>query len=375
MKVVVLSSGIPSKKYPLNGIFAFDQAKALSQAGIEVLFISIDLRSFRKFRRWGYSCGEREGVRWLNCSIPIGPFPPILRMVEKRLITYLFRKAFVRGDMPDIIHAHFGDMGIVANVLKEKYGIPYVVTEHSSTMNKEVLPYNLITRMKKSYSNAVAVLAVSSLLSKSIKEKTGCNSIVVPNIIDTTVFKLKENSSNKGLRLVTTALLSKRKRVNLVLEAINELKSEFKDIHIDIIGDGAEFEALKKYAEDHFDESLYKFWGLLSREDAGMVYEKADCFVLPSSLETFGVVYVEAMSAGLPVIATRCGGPEDFVDNQNGILIEVDNYQQLKDAIVYMYHNHQNYKPKDIRNSVELKFSPSTISNQIISVYKEVLNK
>lgn len=375
MKVAILSAGIPSRKYPMNGIFAYDQAKALVKVGAEVHFLSLDMRSFRRRRKWGYSCGVKDGIRWYNYSIPIGPLFGIVRLVEKKIVPYLYKKAFGKSNSPDIIHAHFGEMGMVANVLKVKYGIPYVLTEHTSFMNNKILPLKVIKRMGYGYSHADAVIAVSSLLSQSIKDKTGSDSVVIPNIIDCHVFLPKEKPNDKGFRIVTTAILSKRKRVNLLLEAINDLQSILNDIHIDIIGDGVESESLKEYAKDHFPEGMYTFWGFLKREEASNIYKNSDCFILPSSLETFGVVYVEAMAVGLPVIATRCGGPEDFVDSQNGILIDVDNLSQLKDAIVYMYHNHSKYNHQAIRNSVINKFSPEVVANKVLSVYNIVSNK
>ena len=84
---------------------------------------------------------------------------------------------------------------------------------------------------------------------------------------------------------------------------------------------------------------------------------------------------MEAMAAGLPVIATRCGGPEDFVNEDNGVLVDVDNMGQLKDAIVYMYNHYMEYNNAIIKENASEMFSPGVISQQIMSVYKEVLEK
>lgn len=86
------------------------------------------------------------------------------------------------------------------------------------------------------------------------------------------------------------------------------------------IGDGHLRSVLMEYVWKHDLHDIVMFHGILSPMEIVKVYEECDCFVLPSAGETFGVVYVEAMAAGLPVIATRCGGPEDFVNEDNGIL-------------------------------------------------------
>lgn len=75
---------------------------------------------------------------------------------------------------------------------------------------------------------------------------------------------------------------------------------------------------------------------------------KSDCFVLASQSETFGVAYIEALAMGVPVIATKCGGPEGFVNENNGIMIDVDSESQLIEAMKYMYNNSDKYDREEI---------------------------
>ena len=75
--------------------------------------------------------------------------------------------------------------------------------------------------------------------------------------------------------------------------------------------------------------------------EVSSILAHADIFVLASRKETFGIVYVEAMAKGLPVIATKCGGPEEFVNKENGILVPVDNVEELSKAMLLMYKEGQ----------------------------------
>ena len=63
----------------------------------------------------------------------------------------------------------------------------------------------------------------------------------------------------------------------------------------------------------------------------------SNAFVLASRTETFGVVYIEALSQGLPVIATRCGGPESIVTSDNGLLVPIENIPELTKALLTLY--------------------------------------
>lgn len=90
-------------------------------------------------------------------------------------------------------------------------------------------------------------------------------------------------------------------------------------------------------AEYKLTEQIF-LMGLRDRKEIAKRMHESDCFVLASKLETFGVAYIEALAAGLPVIATNCGGPEEFVHKDNGILIEVNDAQGLTDAMLKMYN-------------------------------------
>lgn len=99
-----------------------------------------------------------------------------------------------------------------------------------------------------------------------------------------------------------------------------------------------------------------------------------DCFVLPSRYETFGVVYIEAMASGKPVIATACGGPDDFVTQENGLLVPVGEVSALARAMQQMMTSRHQYDSDKIRESVQSRFSSQAIAGQLEQIYSAVLN-
>ena len=111
----------------------------------------------------------------------------------------------------------------------------------------------------------------------------------------------------------------------------------------------------------------------MTRADMLYVLEKSDCFVLPSNFETFGVVYIEAMAAGLPVIATKCGGPEKIVPSFAGVLIDKNDVNQLFGAMLDMVNSIDAYSANSIKEYVSKTFSPECIAQQLISIYETLI--
>ncbi len=97
-------------------------------------------------------------------------------------------------------------------------------------------------------------------------------------------------------------------------------------------------------------------------------------FVLPSYFETFGVVLIEAMATALPVIATKCGGPEDFVTPEVGYLVNPGDIQELAKAMIVMYTNSSSFESAEISKIVKDKFSYSAVETRLIQIYNKVLS-
>ena len=230
----------------------------------------------------GYYRYTLDGIPVYYASVPCGALPLGLPESAGRLAVSGIRRAVGKdGWTPDIIHQHFG---FELAAMAEREGVPFIFTEHSSHHNRTLSPKQA-ERLKKEYGRCSAVLAVSRALAKNMA----------------------------GL-----------------LRAFAALHGEPRLI---IFGDGPESGALRTLCAELGLYSRVSFRGHCPREELAEAYAAADCFVLASRSETFGVAYIEAMAAGLPVIATRCGGPEDFVTEENGILIPVDDESALIDAM------------------------------------------
>ena len=375
MHILVVASDYPNPSDPLEGVFERDQARALQNAGHTVTYAAVDLRSARHRRPLGLRHFVEDGLNVYIYSLPVSPLRAAYAPVGGACFRAILRRVRAERGAPDIVHAHFlGAAAIAAPVCREE-NLPLVITEHTSALNAPDPGAALVKTMRKTYPLADALLAVSSLLAESILRCTGERAAVVPNIIDTQSFVTvkTDNAPGKPFRFAASGFLLQRKGYDLLLRAAGELCRRGDDLTLTVFGDGPERETLEKLAETEGIRSRVDFRGQCTRKELGDAYAQMDAFVLASRRETFGVVYIEAMAVGLPVIATRCGGPEDFVTEENGILIPVDDESALIDAMERMMLRREDYASAAISADIRRKFAPETIAARLTEIYTAVL--
>ncbi|MDE5876024.1 MAG: glycosyltransferase [Muribaculaceae bacterium] len=374
MRVIVVSRGIPSDRFPMNGIFEWDQARALRAAGINVTFIVLDLRSIRRKRKFVTHSYNKDGINIVYGSLALGNIAaPIFFSLSNHKLRKLLKIAIDKFGKPNIIHGHFTDIGAITAHEAKRLGIPCIVTEHSSSLNLDILSPRTTYFAKRAYSNATTIISVSKRLRKRLKQHFGIDSTVVPNVVDVESIKFshKTHTTKNKVHFVATGSLLQLKGHDLLIASFANLPRDTAELII--IGEGPERKNLEIQINSLHLEDNVKLVGFKNRNEISEIYSKADCFVLASRRETFGVVYIEAMLAGLPVIATRCGGPEDFVHENNGLLIETESVEELSKALKKMIDTSNNYSPELIHQTALNSFSPSSISQQLIAVYNKTI--
>ena len=376
MHILMISRGLPEERYPLNGVFEFDQAMALEKIGVHVTLFSVDLRSLRRKRKWGIQREQRNGVDCCSISIPVGAVPLDLQIrIGTWALKKLYRNTF-QGKKPDLIHAHFTKTACMAANLSEEEGIPLVVTEHSSEMAKTEINEQILRTAQYAYSRASRVIAVGRFLAGNIRKKTGIACTVIPNIMgDKAFFEVNRRKKDDGFGFVFCGSLIPRKRPLLLLNAFRQLAENDPGIRLGIIGDGELHDELEKCLHEWKLDDRVTLFGQLPRKEIAAIYGDYDCFVLPSAGETFGVVYIEALAAGLPVIATACGGPEEFVSRDVGVVVPVDDQDSLVNAMRWMTENRGRYNGDCLRDYVRSRYSPDVVASAIKDVYTSILTQ
>jgi glycosyltransferase involved in cell wall biosynthesis len=113
------------------------------------------------------------------------------------------------------------------------------------------------------------------------------------------------------------------------------------------------------------------FTGSIPRGEANTFFEQINAFVHPSRYETFGIVVVESLATGRPVVATRCGGPNDIVRDNDGILVNVDDAEDLSRGMRELMN--QDWDTQSMRTGVEERYTKDTIRKQLLEIYESIL--
>lgn len=371
MKIFIISRGYPTEESPANGVFEFDQARALADAGQEVYFLSVDIRSFKRTRKWGYASFDRDGVHVRGINVPIGPLPLKYRIpIGCHFYALLLKRVLKEVGQPDVVHAHFADQGQYVLSRRDWLDCPFVYTEHASGVLLGRGDY--LSFAPQIWKSANSVLAVSGTLAREIERLSNVKSQVVWNVINTGIFSSVRLRQHDAYAFVSAGnLIPGKNFASLIRAFAMTSKRTDKALKLVVFGEGNERDSLENLINELGVQESVFLRGMCAREEMAREYSNADCFALASRCETFGVAYAEAMAAGLPVIATRCGGPEDFVNSNCGLLVETDDDEAMAEAMADMVSNSKSrYSPSAIRAQVESSFAPEVIAGELIDVYK-----
>ena len=158
----------------------------------------------------------------------------------------------------------------------------------------------------------------------------------------------------------------------LVVVGILFILKHTKNIHLNIVGDGYLMDCYNSLVSELELQDYVTFYGRKTKQEIAQILSQNDIFVVASLFETFCIPGVEALASGIPVVSTKCFGPEEYIDSSCGELCEVDNPQSLADTIMMAAKNLDKYDPKYLRNKAE-QFSPKNVCLHAIDIYKEVI--
>lgn len=385
---------LPSWYLPDGGGFFKDHAEALNHGDFEV-----DVLVNRTLGLTSHSLYQILTTRRFRESVegPIRVFRagymkwPLmerrnLKAWSRKYMT-IFQIYLEKYGRPDIIIAHSTIWaGYVAFRIKEMYKIPYILVEHRSRYARDVAAAQRMIRewyfpsIRNSLMKADKIITVSEAvdnqlisISPGIRNKVS----TIPNLIDTDFFTLPAKKRNKEpFILIAFGILEYVKGFDILIKAFAEfVKENDGEFFLRIGGRGKKYGKLKKLARELGVGDRVRLHGYVPREEVKREMQMANLFILPSRFEAFGVVLIEAMATGCPVISTFSGGPEFIVNKDVGILVEPENVAELKNAIGRVYENYEQYDPDAIRRHVVNNYTKEVIRDKYHQIIKTILDE
>lgn len=383
MRIFLVARGCPAIGDPQWGNFELDQARALTKLGNQVTILYIDgrfrLSNWKEFgiRRYTVTGINYVGSFFLPSKMISWIGLRLFRELRSKQLDVVYKKATKLFGTPDVIYAHYMHNIAYAVSLKEKFGVPLVGIEHWSNLNKDELTAKERYYGEIAYTGADKLIAVSDSLRGKILKHFGKESIVVNNMVGEIFFR--NNSVVKHLgnctKLVSVGSLIHRKGFDLLIDALHSISNTLSCWELNIVGDGQDKNTLVELANKYKLENHIHFLGKKNQQEIIDILKASDAFVLASRAETFGVVYVEALSLGLPVIATSCGGPEEFVHDGNGILIPTNDVKALTTALYTMLDTVNSYDRVAIAEECQKRFSPDVIGKKLSELLSDAIHK
>ena len=353
---------------------------SLETGGAERQVVDLAVALRRKGYEVAVACsvaGELSDVLG-DAGIPVHPL--LRRLVKRRLsVVYAWRlRRLLRRERFDLVHAHIYASTTAAAIATLGTGVPLVITEHTEA-SWQGWRARWISRWV--YRQAKHIIAVSTPIERRLIERDGLSPdriTVIPNAVvpSSEVRSDAHPALPAGLRPLVgvVARLQREKGVANFLEAAARVAPLLPEAHFVIAGDGPLRQELEILAENLGLKSRIRFLGF--RSDASALIESMDVLVVPSLTEGSPLVTLEAMAAGVPVVASAVGGiPDQIRHDKEGLLVPPGDTEALGEALLDLLRDPDRARRlgEAGRNRAASQFNHETMVHRIEDVYHTVL--
>jgi glycosyltransferase involved in cell wall biosynthesis len=363
LRVLTLTPFFPSAEDPCGGGFIAEPLAAMKSFGVSNQVIAA-----QPFYGCARSAGNSE-VLWENYfSIPGNVGLPLAgKFLAARLMPGIIEKHCVTPF--DVIHAHAAlPCGHAAAMVGKRLSIPFVVSVHGLdaffTRQSGLIFGSWCEHVAKIvYRSAGAVICISEKVSEQVTSTTHANVTVVYNGVDVDKF-FPEKEWSAHPRVLSVGNLIAIKGHALLLRAFARVLRVIPDCSLEIIGDGPERGRLDQLAAKLGIANRVHFSGRKGRDYVAESMRRCSMFVLPSTYEGLGCVYLEAMACAKPAIGCWGQGIEEIIEHRKtGMLVTPGNEADLTDAMLNLLRD-ENLRQRVGTNARELVLARLTLNHQ-----------
>lgn len=385
MHVLILPSYYPSLAKPVTGIFVEKQAQALHKAGHKVGVLVTPRVNVTLERARGMGAGTVRATTRESyfTEFPVyrmhwgwfpRVFPPLLTLILRDAGKRAFDLYCREQGKPDVIHAHNIFYGAyLATYLGALYDIPVVLTEHSSSFLEGLVIFpgqaQIVAETLRKLSARLVV--GSSLIAPLHSYAPEVPIEVLGNVIDTNFFTPDDRvlPETPFVFTVIAQLKERRKGFEILIDSFQKAFGGRDDVVLNIRGEGPLQAEIEAHIARVGIEKQVRFLGYMNMDGLRDLIRSSHAIVCSSHVETFAVSVAEGMACGKPVVATRSGGPEDYVTEESGILIQPGDADALAAAMQQLRANYAQYDPEKVRAVCVNSFSEAALVRRLEAVY------
>jgi len=356
IKILVVTTTFPRWKGDTTPSFVYDLTKRLQYLGFEVVVLAPHdcgakkfeimngMRVYRfpyfyplKHQRLCYNGGMLPNLR----KSFLAKFQlPMLMMSEMYNIFKI-----IKNEKIDLIHAHWIiPSGLLCSITKIVLKKKLIISVHGSDIS--LIKYPFFKFIGKQILRIADTCTVNSTATKnSVLNVTRLSKepTIIPMGVDLNIFQPFENvkvnnNSIKKPSILTVGRLDEKKGIKYLIDAMPKVTQKFPDAKLVIVGEGPEKDNLVNQIKMLSLEGNISMVGAVQNKELPKYYNKADLFVLPSLEEGLGVVLLEAMACGTPVVGSNIGGIMDIItDKETGLLAQSENPKDIADKIIELF--------------------------------------
>lgn len=375
MKVLMIPSWYPTAEMPMLGTFYKEQAEAMAAHGAEVAVIYVDVNG--RLRGNGTHWFTENGV-YTCVSQRLNLTPRVERgRVAQR--TALLRRAYRQLERewgrPDVVNLRSSLQGYEALTLCREQRLPLFFMEHSSFVLTEGADSAARRRLYAVMDAAGVNACVGSPLYAVMRPHGETR--IIPDLVDDRRFSpYTVPRDDDTFRFRAMGQLRPIKGYDTLIRAFAALKKRTaRSVSLEIAGAGVLHDELQALIDALGVAECCRLVGVIPREQTPAFMNGCDVFLCTSRHETLSCVLNEAAACGKPVIATRCGGPEDIVTEETGLLVPVDDAETLAEAMARMTDAAASYDPARIRALTVERFGIDAVSERLLAACEEAVRK
>jgi glycosyltransferase involved in cell wall biosynthesis len=379
LNVLFLNSWYPNQSAPFNGNFIQQHARAVA-LNCNVACLYVETREQKEL--FEISSVYNEGVfEVIVYTKNIKSTLFLAKKIGRRHKAYKKGLEIIKENFTKIDVTHLNVVlpaGLFALYLKKYFKIPFIITEHSTSYLKnggikhrffERLLIKIITKKASRICPVSKDLKDAMLASGYVGDYA-----VIPNVVNTKYFKYKDSENLKPIKILhVSSLKEAHKNGRGLLRVIKQLSNKRTDFIFTIITDGGVTPITNYAKEIRVNKDFLYIYASKTTKEIALEMQKTDLFLLFSNYENLPCVISESLVSGVPVVSSDVGGITEMISSENGALVTARNEDELLATLETTLDNLSQFNRREISEKAKEKYGYSAVSDQFLSIYKEII--